>query len=55
MRALCDVSAASVDPSLRRQLFERGKRIMDGCASRLEPFDVERLRVRYARLVAGAS
>ena len=55
MRALGDVSAASVDPPVRRQLLERGKRIMDGCASRLEPFDVERLRVRYARLVAGAS
>ncbi len=55
MRALGDVSAASVDPAVRRQLLERGKRIMDGCTSRLEPFDVERLRERYARLEAGAS
>src|SRR5271166_4292004 len=55
MRALGDVSAASVDPSVRRQLFQRGKRIMDGCAARLEPYDVARLEERFARLAAQAS
>jgi uncharacterized membrane protein len=55
MRALGDVSAASVDPSVRRQLFERGKRIMDGCAARLEPYDVARLEERFTRLAAQAS
>ena len=55
MRALGDVSGASVDPSVRRQLVERGKRLLEGCANRLEPFDVGRLRQRYARLEAGTS
>ncbi len=55
MRALGDVSAASVDPSVHRQLFQRGKRIMDGCAARLEPYDVARLEERFARLAAQAS
>jgi uncharacterized membrane protein len=54
MRALGDVSAASLDPAVRRQLLERGRRIMDGCASRLEPFDLDRLRERYARLEAAS-
>ncbi|HXZ16342.1 MAG TPA: DUF2254 family protein, partial [Roseiarcus sp.] len=52
MRALGDVAGASVDPAVRRQLLERGKRLMHGCASRLEPFDVARLSERYARLKA---
>ncbi len=54
MRALGDISAASLNPAVRRQLLERGKRIMDGCADRLEPFDLDRLRERYARLEASA-
>ena len=52
MRALGDVSSASLNPAVRRQLLERGKRIMNGCADRLEPFDLDRLRERYARLEA---
>ena len=52
MRALGDVAGASVDPAVRRQLLERGKRLMNGCAGRLEAFDVARLRERYARLEA---
>ena len=55
MRALGDVSSASIDPAARRLLLERGKRVMDGCASRLEDFDIARLRERFARLEAGAS
>ncbi len=55
MRALGDVSSASLNPAVRRQLLERGKRIMDGCADRLEPFDLDRLRERYARLEASVT
>ena len=55
MRALGDISSASPNPAARRQLLERGKQILDGCASRLEPFDLNRLRERYARLEADAS
>ena len=35
MRALGDISSASPNPAARRQLLERGKQILDGCASRL--------------------
>ena len=54
MRALGDISSASLNPAARRQLLERGKRIMSGCADRLEPFDLDRLRQRYQRLEASA-
>ncbi len=54
VRALGDVASSSIDPVVRRKLVEQGKRVVSGCASRLEPFDVERLNERYARLEAGA-
>jgi hypothetical protein len=34
-------------------LLERGQRLMDGCAGRLEEFDMARLRRRLSRLESG--
>ena len=53
MRALGDISVAAADPAIRLRLLERGKRLVAGCAGRLEDFDVARLRRRLARLEAG--
>ena len=55
MLALGDLSSASIDPAARRRLRERGSRLMDGCASRLEEFGFARLRECFAQLEAGAS
>ena len=53
MRALGDISAATSDPAIRRRLLERGKRVIDGCADRLQDLDIARLRARLSRLEAG--
>jgi uncharacterized membrane protein len=55
MRALGDISGASPDPATRRRLLERGKRLIEGCAGRLQDFDLARLRKRLSCLEAGAS
>jgi hypothetical protein len=53
MRAFGDISAATSDPAIRRRLLERGKRVIDGCADRLQDLDIARLRARLSRLEAG--
>ena len=53
MRALGDIASTTTDPAIRTRLLERGKRLVDGCAGRLEEFDVARLRRRLSRLESG--
>jgi uncharacterized membrane protein len=50
MRALGDIASTTTDAAIRTRLIERGKRVVDGCAGRLEEFDMERLRRRLSRL-----
>ena len=50
MRALGDIASTTSDPAIRTRLFERGKRLIDGCADRLQEFDMARLRRRRSRL-----
>lgn len=50
MRALDDISSATDDLVLRARLLDRGKRVIDGCADRVQDFDLARLRTRFARL-----
>jgi uncharacterized membrane protein len=54
MRALGDIASTTGDPAIRARLLERGKRLMDGCAGRLEEFDMARLRRRLSRLESGS-
>jgi uncharacterized membrane protein len=53
MRALSDIASTTADPAIRAHLLERGQRLMDGCAGRLEEFDMARLRRRLSRLESG--
>jgi uncharacterized membrane protein len=53
VRALGDISSTTSDPAIRRRLFERGKRVLDGCAGQIQEFDLERLQARLARLALG--
>jgi uncharacterized membrane protein len=53
MRALSDIASTTADPAIRAHLLERGQRLMDGCAGRLEEFDMARLRRRLSRLGSG--
>jgi uncharacterized membrane protein len=50
MRALGDIASTTTDPAIRARLIERGKRLIEGCAGRLEEFDMARLRRRLSRL-----
>jgi uncharacterized membrane protein len=50
MRALGDIASTTTDPAIRTRLLERGVRLIDGCADRLEEFDMARLRRRLSRL-----
>jgi uncharacterized membrane protein len=53
MRALGDIASTTSDPAIRARLLERGKRLIDGCAGRLQEFDMARLRRRLSRLESG--
>jgi uncharacterized membrane protein len=53
MRALNDIASAVSDPRIRPLLFERGKRLLDGCDGRLHTEDLERLRGRLSLLGEG--
>jgi uncharacterized membrane protein len=53
MRALGDISSTTTDLTVRQRLLERGKRVIDGCAGRIQEFDLTRLRARLARLESG--
>ena len=55
MRALGDISSATSDAAVRKRLFERGTRVIDGCAGRIQEFDLARLRARLQRLEAALS
>ncbi|MBV8593662.1 MAG: DUF2254 domain-containing protein [Caulobacteraceae bacterium] len=55
MRALGDISGATSDPAMRKQLFERGKRIIDGSSDHIREFDLARLKARFRRLEVGLS
>jgi uncharacterized membrane protein len=50
MRALSDIASTTSDPAIRTRLLERGKRLIDGCADRLQEFDMARLRRRQSCL-----
>ncbi len=50
LRALSDVAATTQDPDYRRTLAETGKRVVVGCAERLNERELEELRVREAAL-----
>ncbi|MGA2711803.1 MAG: DUF2254 domain-containing protein [Bryobacteraceae bacterium] len=50
LRALGDIAAATPDPELRRILVELGKRVVAGCAERLNEEELWNLRVRFTNL-----
>ncbi len=50
MRALGDIARTVSDPATRLLLFERGKRLLEGCEGRLQKDDLERLRRRLLLL-----
>jgi hypothetical protein len=50
LRALGDIAFTTPDREIRRMLYERGKRIVDGCAEKLGEEDIRPMRTRLARL-----
>ena len=58
LRALDDVASSTSDPTLHERLFLRGRRVYDGCRSRLAGDDLDILRRRLDllqnRLVGGS-
>jgi uncharacterized membrane protein len=50
LRALGDIAASTMDATYRRALYEEGKRVVDGCAEKLGPVELEPMRVRLAVL-----
>ena len=50
LRALADIAVTTPDPLFRRILAERGRRIVEGCASSLGEEELEPLRARAAAL-----
>jgi hypothetical protein len=50
LRALGDIAAATPDPQLRRILIETGKRVVAGCAERLNEEELRGLRARLTDL-----
>jgi uncharacterized membrane protein len=55
LRALGDIAASTPDLEVRRNLYDRAKAIVEGCARRLADSDVRPMRVRLARLEQLAS
>jgi uncharacterized membrane protein len=55
LRALGDVASTTTDPAFHRALYAMGKRIVDGCAEKLDEEDLKPMRLRLAVLeqVAG--
>jgi uncharacterized membrane protein len=53
MRALGDIASTIDEPAIRLSLLDRGKRLIAGCAERLQEDDLERLRRRLALLESG--
>jgi len=52
LRALDDIASTSGDPGIIEQLVVRGRRVAAGCAERLSPDEVEKLRQRLSALEA---
>ena len=50
LRALADIAGSTPDPVYRRALYEAGKRIIEGCAEKLGPVELEAMRARLAVL-----
>jgi uncharacterized membrane protein len=50
LRALADIAGSTPDPKYRRALHEAGKRIVEGCAEKLGPGELEPMRARLAVL-----
>ena len=50
LRALADIAVTTPDPTFRRILAERGRRIVEGCASVLGEDELKPLRARAAAL-----
>jgi uncharacterized membrane protein len=50
LRLLRDVAGTTENGSLRRLLFERGERVLEGCRGQLPPNDLARLEQRLAAL-----
>ena len=50
LRALGDIAGSTADLEFRRNLYDRAKTIVEGCAKRLAGSDVRPMRVRLARL-----
>lgn len=50
MRALGDIAITLLDPAEQRAIAERGRRIVEGCAEKLHPREVQELRNRQAAL-----
>ena len=52
LRALGDIAVATPDQSVRRKLLDRGLRIVEGCAEKLDAEDLMPMRGRLAALQA---
>jgi uncharacterized membrane protein len=50
LRALGDIAMSTPDTAFRRTLYERGKRIVEGCADKLGQDELKPMRVRLAVL-----
>jgi uncharacterized membrane protein len=50
LRALGDIAMSTPDAAFRRTLYERGRRIVEGCAERLGQEEVRPLRVRLTAM-----
>jgi uncharacterized membrane protein len=50
LRALGDIAAATPDPELHRMLVEHGRRVVAGCAERLNETELAHLRARLLHL-----
>ncbi|MGO9594161.1 MAG: DUF2254 domain-containing protein [Steroidobacteraceae bacterium] len=52
LRALDDIASTCADPRIIKSLVARGRRILAGCAERLRPDQIEKLRERLGALEA---
>jgi uncharacterized membrane protein len=52
LRAFDDIAAACTDPRIVESLAARGRRVLAGCAARLQPDQTEKLRERLGALEA---
>jgi len=50
LRALDDIASTCGDPGIIEQLIARGRRVAAGCAERLSPDEVDKLRRRLTAI-----